>query len=199
MATNRTLDRALGEVLSEIRKGLADKIKKAVNEKIESIRKTKGLNKLIDRKNQIKAEISELNENYYKQKRELENKERQMEMEIEKLDVISNEQADETSDVILGLIGCGYRPTISQLQAAKIISKTLEAKNYFNFLQVEKNTMMMYDLAITAKEKRGIIISIQTRDWRSLGIEIPQLPFMEKFEIENGAIKVPDQKLISGK
>jgi len=196
MASNTTLDKALGEVLSEIRRGLADKIKKALHEKIESLRKTKGLNKLIDQRNNIKEDLVKLQDNYYKQQRELENKKHQLEIEIEKLDIVSDEEADDNSEIILDLIGRAYHTTKSELQAAKIISKTVEAKNYFNFLQVEKNTMMMYNLAVTAKEKRGIIISIQTRDWRSLGIDIPQLPYMEKFDIENGEIKVPDRLLI---
>lgn len=196
---NTNLDRTLGEVLSDIRSGLADKIKEAINSEIESIRKSKGFHKLIEKKEKIIQAREALKEKFYKQDRELENQERQLFLEIDKLDSISDEKPDYEQDIVLGLIGRTYRPTVSQLQGAKKIAKSTETKNYLNFLKIEKNTQMMYNLAITAKEKRNIIFNLQARDWRSLGLEIPQLPHFEKFEIEDGIIKVPDKPLLQAK
>jgi hypothetical protein len=200
MSNSRTLDRALGEVLSEIRSGLAGKIKEATHKEIEDIRKSKGLHKLIEKQEQIRKVKEELYNKYLKEKAELENEYDQLEFEINKRDhQICTDKIDDEQNVILQLVNCSYRPTTSQLSATKKISKTVHFRNYRNFLDIEKNTMMMYDLAVTSKEKRNIILSIQTRDWRSLGVDIPQLPFLEKFEIDNGIIKVPEQPLLQAK
>jgi hypothetical protein len=200
MSNARTLDRALGEVLSDIRNGLADILKEATTKEIENIRKAKGLHKLIEKQGQIRKAKDELYEKYQKEKAELENQYDQLGYEINKRDCqVVNEKVEHEPDIVLNLVGHSYRPTLSQLIAAKKISKTVEFKNYKNFLDIEKNTLMMYNLAVTSKEKRNIILSIQTRDWRSVGIDIPQLPFLEKFEIENGIIKVPDQPLLQAK
>jgi hypothetical protein len=190
------LDRTLGEVLSEIRAGLADKIRKATNEEIDIIRKAKGFHKLIEKKDKISKTISETKEKHYKHIRELENQEKQMELEIENLDKISDEELDFDSKTVYDLIRSYGRATISEFQAAKKMSKSTEAKNYFNFLNIERNTQTMYNLAVSAKEKRNMILSIQSRDWRSIGIDIPQLPHFEKFQIEDGQIIVPTRPLI---
>jgi hypothetical protein len=196
---NTNLDRTLGEVLSEIRAGLADKIREAINSEIESIRKSKGFHKLIEKKNKIKEAKEALKEKFYRQERELDNQERQLQLEIDRTDAISDEKPDNEQDIVLALIGHNYRPTVSQLQGAKKIAKSSETKNYLNFLKIEKNTQTIYNLAVTAKEKRNIIFSLQSRDWRSLGLDIPQLPHFEKFEIENGQIIVPTKPLLQAK
>lgn len=190
------LDRTLGEVLTEIREGLADKIKNALYDEIDKIRKAKGFHKLIERQNKIRVTIEDLRQKHSKQIRELENQEQQLELEIENLDKISSEEIDSNSRTVLQTIQTYGSPTISQLEGAKRISKSLEAKNYFNFLEIEKNTRTMYNLAVSAKEKRNMILSLQSRDWRSIGIDIPQLPHFEKFQIEDGQIIVPTKPLL---
>lgn len=182
--------------MSEIRTGLADKIRKATNTEIDNIRKAKGFHKLIEKKDKINKTIAETKEKHYKYVRELENQEKQMELEIENLDKISGEELDFDSKTVYDLISSYGRATISEFQAAKKISKSTEAKNYLNFLDIEKSTQTMYNLAVTAKEKRSIILSLQSRDWRSIGIDIPQLPHFEKFQIEDGQIVVPTRPLL---
>lgn len=195
MSNNKNIDRALLDVLSEIRCGLTDKIKKAIEKEILSIRKAKGFQGIIRKKQQLESAKEDLEIEFRKRNDKIGIEILTLKRELERLDGISETRGDEETEDIL-IITKHYNPTISEVEASAIISKTTDAQNYFNFLKLEKNIQTMYNLAITAKEKRSIILSVQSRDWRSLGIEIPQLPYLDKFDIEDGKIKIPDKLLL---
>jgi len=197
--SNKNLDTALREVLSEIRQGLAEKVKALFQTELNKVQKSKKLNRLVEKKERLQKERSDLERKYFNDREFLDAKICEAQSAIDIVDGVSEESPEGDADVILDVNKIGYRPTKSQIETAKNIEKSPEAKNYFKFLDVEKNTNTMYSLAITAKEKRNIIFSIQSRDWRSLGIEVPQLPYFEKFDIKDGEIKVPKTPQIEAK
>jgi len=199
MSATKNLDISLRDVLSEIRSGLADKIRAKYQIELNKIQKTKKLYKFVDKKEKLELELKELETRYYSQREYLRAKISEAQSAIDLVDGVSEEEAQYEEGVILNLNNVNYRKTKSQLESVRKIIESIEATNYFRFLDVEKNTNTMYSLAITAKEKRNIIMSIQSRDWRSLGIELPQLPYFEKFDIEEGEIKLPATLQIEGK
>lgn len=197
MANNRSLDRALGETLSDIRTSLADKLKKLLDKHTDDIRKEEGLHKLIERKEELENRKAEEREAHHKREDLLEEQIRSLEREIEDKDGFTTIAAlSEEECRLINVVNDQYHKTRSQVKAVKRALNANEARNYLNFLKLEANTRTTYDMAITAKEKRNIIFSIQSRDWRSLGVEVPQLPHFERFEITDGEIKLPSQALL---
>jgi hypothetical protein len=199
MANNKSLDRALGETLSDIRTSLADKLRKLLEKNTEDIRKEEGLLKLIKKKDELENLKAEERDAHYKRERVLDEQINALEREIDTRDGFTTKEKEALSEEeckLIDVVNNGYHKAKSQIKAMKKALNTSEARNYLNFLKLETNTRTMYDLAITAKEKRNIIFSIQTRDWRSVGVEIPQLPHLERFEIQDGEIKLPTQLLL---
>jgi hypothetical protein len=192
MANDKSLNGILYEILSEIRRDLTAKVKEVLNNEIENVRKAKGLDKLIKRKEELK-----------KQALMIENEIKSLKKCIEEKDGYfhDKEKLSEQEIEILNSTGNNLYGGISKSCVTAVIKiiKSTEVLNYLNFLKVEKNTERMFSLAVSAKEKRNVIFSLQSRDWRSLGIDLPQLPYLEKFEVENGIIKVPDKLMIGGK
>jgi len=197
MANNRSLDRALGETLSDIRNSLAEKLRKLLNKLTEDIRKEEGLHKLIQRKEALERQKADERDEYYKKENLLEEQINMLEREIDTKDgFTTKETLTEEECKLIDVTNSNYHKARSQIKAVKEAIDTPEARNYLNFTKLEANTRTIYDLAITAKEKRNIIFSLQTRDWRSLGVEVPQLPHFDRFEIKDGEIKLPTQLLL---
>ena len=80
----------------------------------------------------------------------------------------------------------------SILNAYITAAKTKAGKNYAALKRLKQETWKMYSLAISAKEKRSIILRLQSYDWRQLGIDLPTANIFEGLSIEKGELKLPD-------
>jgi len=194
------LDRTLNSVLDEIRDGLADRVKQAFKNIVNEVRKADGLQALTKKKEELEEKKMKIAKEYDDKLRRVGNEIDLIRTEIDQKDGFNAEEMTTYETDLFRTATTKYcNPTKSEAKSAKRLIKQTEGQNYLNFLKIEKNTRMMYNLAVTAKEKRNIIFNLQARDWRSLGVEIPQLPHFEKFEIEDGIIKVPDKPLLQAK
>lgn len=183
---NNTLDYTLGDVLNEIRRGLAVKLRLIVNKELSKVNRQKGLDRLMKKREDLESLIHTSSVEIRKINQEIQEKE----------GVIRDILTDDESSLMNAI---SISTTQSSLEAIRASLTSVEARNYLNFKKIENNTQTMFRLAITQKEKRGIIISLQQRDWRCLGIELPQLPHFEQFTIENGEIAVPKMELLESK
>lgn len=190
MSTQKDLNSTLNEIISEIGSGLSWKLRVLFDKTSDEVKKTNGLSSLIKRRDRLKDKLESV-------RAEL----RQTKDEIRETDGRSS--MDEVGDDEVMLLNycnvSNYDITKSKATAIKNIMHTPEAKNLINWNKVKENTMRVYNLAVTLKEKRSVILSLQSRDWRSLGIELPSLPHFEKFDIADGVIKVPSLKMLETK
>lgn len=184
---NNNLERALDEALREIRRKLADKVRSRIETELAKVNKAKGLDKLMKRQQELHVLKAKVVEDIYAIEREIKEKE----------GVIIDALTEDERSVIDTYRG--YGATSSVLDAVRRSLVTTDALNYLNFLKIEKNTQTMFSLAINQKEKRNIIFSLQSRNWKSLGIDMPQAPYLNEFKVENGIIQVPETVLIENK
>lgn len=185
---SNTLEKTLHSVLHEISNGLAKKVKSAIERELVKVNKAKGLDKLMTKRDELEALRKKVDYDLtviYKDISEREGTYR---------DELSEEEVS-----ILNAICSYHERTKSRVEAVRKSLKSPEVENFLNFNKVKENTETMFSLAITQKEKRNVIFALQSREWRSLGLEIPQLPHFEKFTIENGMIVVPEVSMIESK
>lgn len=82
-----------------------------------------------------------------------------------------------------------YSCTKSDVAVAKAIHKTTEVSNLIAFKTIEAQIRNQFNLAITNKQKQQVIFNLQTTiDWKSLGINLPNMFEAAKVEIKNGTI-----------
>ncbi len=82
-----------------------------------------------------------------------------------------------------------YSARKSDVEVAKVIYKTKEIMNITAFDTIEAQIRNQFNLAITNKQKQQVIFNLQTTiDWKSLGINLPNMFEAAKVEIKNGAI-----------
>ena len=185
--------------MSDIRNSLADKLRRLLEKNTDDIRKEEGLLKLIKQKDVQENLKAEERDAHYKRERILEDQINALEREIDTKDGFTTKEKEALTEEeckLIDVVNSEYHKAKSQIKAMKKALNTNEARNYLNFLKLEINTRTMYDLAITAKEKRNIIFVLQSRDWRSLGVDVPQLPHLDRFEIKDGEIQLPTQLLL---
>lgn len=177
------MDRVLTSVCDSIRNSLAEKARKLYKDKTDSIRDASGLKDLIKKRKDIDNSIKLLQKKYNQVCKDISCKDGAY------YDVLDQELKD-----ISIATGKGYGWTQMEVKALKAIKDSKEAVNLMNFQKLERNTRNMYNLACTQKEKRAIIFQLQKRDWRSIGVDIPELPYFEEFKIEGGKIVMPALK-----
>lgn len=183
-----TLTQTLHSVLQNINSSLADNVKVAMKKEVIKVNKQRGLDKLTNRLESLRVKKEEI-------AKEIDN----LQKDIREKEGINRDELMEDELTIIQTYCNRYEATKSIVEASRNLIGSTDAVNYLNFLKVKSNTETMFNLAINQKEKRNIILSLQARDWRSLGIDLPQLPFFEKFTIEDGIINVPSLKMISSK
>lgn len=204
---NKQLEQVLDEILREIRNNLKEDLTKKVKVAQEKIRKKRGLGRLIAKQERLGEAYKKLSEELRVIKQEYDKKFDKANREKEAVAVLISD-ADEygNMNVFDGRKNSEALRSISRaihidsrqsfLDAVIEVSETNEFLNYIDFQKLDRGTRNMFSLAVSAKEKRGIILGIQTRNWRSLGISLPALPHLDKFDIKDGRIMLPTKPML---
>lgn len=186
----RTLETIKYELVEKIKKELKIAFSKIVKEEVVRLQKLEGLNELLNKK----GKLEKTSEKIEKEIEEIDN-------QIGKVDGrLTRSEENEASDSLQKHLNwadlrSAYGFTRLQLKAMQNLLNTQEAKNLEGFDKLVENLDHMFDLAVTQKEKRAMLVTFINKDWNSLGVELPQIPYLEQTKIKDGKIVVPTNLL----
>ena len=179
--SDASLDRVLSTVTNQIYADLKDQVTKVYFDELEKVRKKSGLNKLLDKIHAVENEIKKLEDLRSNLNSELTHKEG-----------TSRKKLSDEVNKFAQSIGRYGAVSDSGYEAMMNAYKSTPAQNLIAYEKLRLNTVNMYNLAVSTKEKRNVILELQKRDWRSIGVDIPELPHFEAFQITDGKIKLPN-------
>lgn len=182
-------------VTSEITASLSDQVTKLVE---QEVRDHSSKNKMWEIQNKIDEKKMQLKD-IQKEINTLEQQKESLDPEI----IINNEEEYNTYLKIPGVYSTrGYYSDYGKIKeslvtAAKSVLSSKAYQNYKTWLDIRNQYDYAMSLASWIKEKRNIIMKLQSYDWHSLGIDIPA-SFMQfkDIDISNGIISI---KALPGK
>lgn len=216
----KELKDVLQRTLDSIRCDLRRQAEDYFEQEIEKVQEEKGLKELVAKRAALKKKItkhldktqksiSELRDEMQKIERKHSRYKEKVLVEINEVDDEINSVDEEVSSSDLSeelqavIYWKHHSRTTSTVEAAKRVLNSDVGQNYFNFLDLYRSTKSMFELAVSPKEQRGIILELQNRDWYSIGVKVPELPHFNKFDIQDGKLhiasapalpQVPDEK-----
>jgi uncharacterized protein (UPF0335 family) len=189
MSKKDDLDLCLERVLNVIVSGLKKPLTALFDEEWQKVVKEVGLEEKTKKIESKKAEIKKLQEEV----KDLEAELSLFDGDIYKIERIQDDQPKEIEESggILWEYIDSYGLTKTKQQAIFNIINSQHAKNVLNFEKIKKDLYNTWSLCVSKKERRGIIIQLQNRDWSQLGIDLPDFAYFSEFKIENGGFSLP--------
>jgi len=166
------LNNSLREVETELDNRL-NTIRDSIKQK--NLKANKKLTSKMERLEAIKVEMQSLTD-----------EESKIKTEIKNLDpILSQTEKDDLQEKYPWLINKYRDVRKSEADVAIKIATTKERNNIQAFKQIKEQTINQFNLAINNKQKQQVILNFQNMvDWKSLGINMPNM-----FEISNIEIK----------
>lgn len=188
MTNEKNLTTIFNGLLAGIHSALSDKLTQRFKEVLDEKKRKTGVRKLMEQKGVLEVKLNELKTQISELDRKIEDEDRRVRDEA-----ISPEISN-----LLSRVGVyQYDKTVCKVAAAEQLLNSPEYTNLQNFIAIKKNAENMYGLAVSAKERRSIILTVQSKNWRSLGIQVPELPLLEEFKIQKGEIILPEAQLLT--
>jgi len=187
-----TQDKNLSSILDETIKKIDTTIKQEAEKQISELtlkyRKETDLVKLENKKNELNNMISDLEIQIVDTEDEICEIEREISSKEKK---ISYKKLSDKMKKNLEAFNLSYWASdISEFKYKALLE--LEKKpilqNYLLFKEIWEDTRNIFNLAVTDKERRNIIITFQDKNWSELGINLPTKSLYKNFNIENGEI-----------
>jgi predicted nuclease with TOPRIM domain len=187
------LQMALNDVLKTIQDGLKKNYSPVFSSEYQKILKKAGLDKKREEIEYLEEEEEKIREKLKIARQELS----QLDGRIYRQELFSGEEKQNLNYLLDFLPNnAGADMTNLKGKAVEQTSDCIEAKNIIAYKLLERDVLRTYRLAVTKKEKRAIILQLQTRDWTSIGIDLPDFSHFQDFKVVDGTISLSEKRAL---